>query len=119
VTKANIAKIEPSDGLEHLRPETRAWVDEIEDGWALDARHRILLVTAAEAYDRFSAAREFLDEHGTTYLDRFEAPRLRPEVTVERDARLAFSRLVAQLELSDDVPLAGPLALRPRRKGHR
>jgi hypothetical protein len=115
VTKASIAKIEPVDGLGHLRPETRAWVAAVEDGWALDARHRILLVTAAEAYDRYSAAREVLDEHGTTYIDRFEAPRLRPEATVERDARLAFSRLVAQLDLSDAVPLAGPLPLRPPR----
>ena len=63
-----------------------------------------LLQLACEAWDRGQQARETLDREGMTYQDRFNAPRLRPEAIIERDSRLAFARLLKQLELADEPP---------------
>jgi hypothetical protein len=55
------------------------------------------------------AAREAIATHGITYQDRFGAPRVRPEVAIERDARLAFARLIRALRL--DVEAGAPPGL--------
>ena len=100
----------------YLRPETREWWTYVVSNWALDEHHVRLLTLAAEAYDRAAEAREALGEHGLTYKDkRFDAPRLRPEVAVERDSRIGFARLVRDLNLDEESP-PSPLALRPYRK---
>lgn len=39
---------------------------------------------------------------GLTYEDRFKQPRVRPEVAIERDGRIAFARLVRELRLDVD-----------------
>ena len=39
-----------------------------------------------------------------TFIDRFGSPRTRPEVAIERDARLAFARLVRELDLDCEPP---------------
>ena len=100
---------------EHLRPATRAWWLRVVEGWSVDDHHVRLLTLAAEAWDRCEAARRVLDEQGISYVDRFGAPRARPEVAVERDSRLAFARLLRQLDLDAEPPPA-PLALRRRRR---
>lgn len=79
----------------------------------LGDHHVRLLTLAAQAWDRAEEAREALAEHGTTYTDRFGQPRARPEVAIERDARLAFARLLRELDL-DGEPAPAP---RPPRRG--
>jgi phage terminase small subunit len=75
--------------------------------YELEPHHLRLLQLAGEAWDRSQQAREALDQHGMTFDDRFGAPHARPEVAIERDARLAFARLVRELDLDVDTP-AGP-----------
>ena len=82
--------------------------------WPLDDHHVRLLTLAAEAWDEAATAREAIAEHGLTYTDRFQAPRPRPEVVIERDAAFRFARLVRQLDLDAEIPVS-PLAL-PRRR---
>jgi hypothetical protein len=53
----------------------------------------------AEARDRQQQAREAVAEYGAVYEDRFGQPRARPEVGMERDCRLAFARLLRELNL--------------------
>ncbi len=43
-------------------------------------------------------------KHGTTYDDRFGAPHARPEIGIERDARLAFVRCLRELGLDVSEP---------------
>jgi hypothetical protein len=78
--------------------------------YELQAHHVRLLQLAGEAWDRAAGAREALAEHGTVFVDRFGAPRARPEVAIERDARVAFARLLRELQLD----VAAPDAPRPR-----
>ena len=94
----------------HLAESTRTWFAQVISEYELEPHHIRLLTLAAESWDRCAQAREILDREGITYIDRFEAPRMRPEVSVERDCRLAFARLVRELDLDTE---ATPEAVRP------
>lgn len=106
---------------EHLRPVTAEWWQSIVDDYALESQHVRLLTLAAEAWDRTQQAREALAEHGLTFTDRFDQPRARPEVAIERDNRIAFARLIRELALDVTEPeearppmIAGNSQLRTR-----
>ena len=71
----------------HLKAPTKRWWKSVVDGYALEPHHVRLLTVAVEACDRCQQSREALQEHGLTYMDRFEQPRSRPEVAIERDSR--------------------------------
>ena len=83
---------------------------DIVAAYELESHHLRLLQAACESWDRLQAARVVLDRDGISYVDRFNAPRARPEVAVERDAKVSFARLVRELNL-DGAP--GPDAPRP------
>lgn len=83
----------------HLAVPTRQWFSAVLAEYALEPHHVRLLTLAAEAWDRGVMAREALAEHGMTYLDRFDQPKSRPEIAVERDSRVAFARLLRELGL--------------------
>lgn len=83
----------------HLSDESREWWDRLVQDYDFASGELRLLQSACEAWDRQQQARAALDEHGTTYTDRFDQPRARPEVGIERDCRLAFARLVRELNL--------------------
>ena len=102
----------------HLRAKTRRWFTSVCSNYELEEHHLRLLTLASEAWDRCEQARQILDREGLTYDDRFGAPRARPEITVERDSRLAFSRLVRELDLDVAPPVEGsrPPALRSIRR---
>lgn len=87
----------------HLRAATRRWVDGVVENYVLEPHHLRLLVLAGEAWDRCTAAREAIAENGLTCEGRFGA-KARPEVAIERDSRLAFARLVRELNLDADPP---------------
>jgi P27 family predicted phage terminase small subunit len=58
-----------------------------------------VLSLACQAQDRYADARRAIDEHGTTFNDRWGQVKVRPEVLVERDSRQAVARLLKQLGL--------------------
>src|ERR1700704_2344311 len=102
----------------HLRPETRRWWRDVLERYELEKHHRMLLQRAAEAWDRGEDAPEALAINGITFLDRFGCPRSRPEIAVERDSRIAFARLIRELDLDIDGPsLSRPPALDSNRRG--
>lgn len=69
-----------------------------------DAHQLEILGVACEAWDRKEEARKALDELGTTFIDRFEQPKARPEVRVELANRAAFIQALRELGL-DGAPL--------------
>ncbi len=98
----------------HLHPPTKKWWASVVGEFELQAHHIRLLTLAAEAHDRCSDARDVIAEQGPYYLNRFSEPRSHPAVAVERDSRLAFARLMRELDL-DGAP--EPEARPPRIPG--
>jgi phage terminase small subunit len=88
----------------HLRRATREWYTNVCATYELEQHHLRLLQLAGEAWDRAEQAREALAEHGLVFDDRFGQPHARPEIAVERDARLAFARLIRELDLDAEPP---------------
>jgi hypothetical protein len=97
----------------HLIPDTQKWFQQVAQDYELQDHHLRLLTLAGEAWDRCNEAREILKRDGMTYLDRFNQPRARPEVSIERDSRIAFARLLRELNLegdeSPDIPRSSGL----------
>ena len=81
---------------DYLRPETRQW---FASDYELSPHHVRLLTLAAEAWDRGQQARELLAEEGITVPGR-EGSKPHAGISIERDARISFARLIAQLSLS-------------------
>jgi len=102
----------------HLAPATRAWFTEVAGEYLLEEHHVRLLLLACESWDRCVAAREALARHGLVFSDRFGCPRTRPEVAVERDSRIAFARLLRELDLDVAPPPepGRPPAIRSNRR---
>lgn len=95
----------------HLAPATRRWWRSVVESYVLEEHHVRLLTLAAECWDRTQQARAALATVGSlTFDDRHGRPVLRPEVGVERDSRLAFARLLRELDLDVEGP---PAASRP------
>src|SRR5882672_6190490 len=90
----------------HLSDITRRWWQSVLAEYALEPHHLHLLKLACEALDRAEQARQALATNGTTYTDRFGAPRLRPEVSIERDSRLSFARLCRELDLDTETAVS-------------
>jgi hypothetical protein len=99
---------------DHLAPPTVAWVASVQDAYVLEEHHVRLLLLAASAWDEAEAARETIAAEGAIYRDRFGAPRPHPAVKIEHDARIAFARLVRELDLDDET---APCDSRPPRIG--
>ncbi len=91
----------------HLQPATAKWWRKVIDDYLLEPHHIRLLTLAATTWDRAEQARSVLDAQGLTYLDRFDAPRARPEVAIERDSRTGFARLIRELDLDVEAPNEG------------
>src|SRR3954454_14425446 len=88
----------------HLRNPTKKWFEGVLVAYELEAHHVRLLQLAAESWDRAEQAREALAAHGLTFTDRFDCPHARPEVAIERDSRVAFARLIRELDLDVEPP---------------
>lgn len=87
----------------HLKPPTRRWWSSVVAEYELEEHHRKLLTLAAEAHDRCTEARETIAATGAYFLNFHGEPRAHPAVAVERDCRIAFARLMRELDL-DGAP---------------
>src|SRR4030042_578428 len=85
----------------HLKSSTKKWFREIIETYELESHHVKLLTLAAEAWDRCQDARKAITKHGSVFIDKFGQPKARPEIAIERDARIAFARLLRELNLSE------------------
>lgn len=88
----------------HLARATAKWWRAVVQRYEMDPHHLRLLQLACEAWDRCEQARKALTDHGMTYTDRFGQPRARPEVAIERDSRIGFTRLLRELALDVEAP---------------
>lgn len=85
---------------EHLTGDAAAFWRRVQADYAIDDAAGLRLLTlAAEALMAAEAARVAIAEHGQTYIDRFGAPRPRPEVSIQRNAMVTFARLTREMGL--------------------
>jgi len=88
----------------HLAATTRRWFSDVLESYELEDHHVRILTLAGESWDRGQQARAVLDRDGLTYMSRFDEPRARPEVAIERDCRISFARLIRELGLDTEPP---------------
>lgn len=97
----------------HLKAKTQEWCKGVVDDYEIEEHQFRILINAGEAWDRKEQAREALDEYGLTYMDRFDAPRTRPEVAIEHNSSIRFARCIRELGL----PIGDPEQPRGPRVG--
>jgi P27 family predicted phage terminase small subunit len=96
----------------HLSAAMKQWWDAVNRDFALDPHHLLLLQGAAEAWDRTQEAGAVLRAEGISIPTADGGKKQHPAVNVERDSRLAFARLVRELDLDCEAPPERP-AWRP------
>lgn len=104
----------------HLSDPTRAWWRSVVRDYALEPHHMRLLQAAAECWDRLQEARELLARDGLVIEGREGGMRPHPAAAIERDSRIAFARLVRELDLDVEPPAAAarrPPPLTSNRRG--
>lgn len=87
-----------------LRPETKRWWRQIVSDYELESHHLRLLTLAALAWDRAQQATEEIKATGAYVRDRYGCPKQHPALTIERDNRILFARMLRELDL-DGEPL--------------
>jgi phage terminase small subunit len=103
---------------EHLAAPTANWWVNVQTDYELEPHHIRLLTLACEAFDRTQQAREIIGRDGPVIVTD-HGMKAHPAVAIERDSRLAFARLVRELDLDSEPPpdRARPPALRSNRRG--
>jgi len=99
-TKKNSEQEPPA----HLSQSMRRWWRDLNATFDFEAHQYKVLRVACEAYDRAQQARAVLAKKGLTFVDRFGSPKPRPEIGIERDARISFVRCLRELALSEQPP---------------
>jgi phage terminase small subunit len=100
----------------HLRLETKAfWISTVKD-YELEPHHIKLLTGACEAWDRASEAREAINKASAYFTNRHGEIKPHPGLSVERDSRSLFARLIRELNLTADDPTEGYTRV-PRLRG--
>lgn len=104
----------------HLSGEVAAWWREVCRDFDMEPHHLRLLQAACEAWDRMQQAREAVAQRGITFTAANGDIKTNPAVTIERDARIAFARLVRELDLDAEGPAdhRRPPALGSNRRGN-
>ena len=100
----------------HLAPETRTWFEHVATSYHLEPHHLRLLQLAAESWDRCQQARKAIARDGLTVPS---GARAHPAIAIERDSRLAFARLIRELDLDAEPPASlrnGPPPLHSNRR---
>jgi P27 family predicted phage terminase small subunit len=85
----------------------------VQEHFALEPHHEVILRQACEALDRAEGARARIATEGLTVKDRFGVDRAHPLLATERDSRAAFLRALAALGL--DIEAVGGIGRSPGR----
>jgi P27 family predicted phage terminase small subunit len=89
---------------DHLSKEAKRWWASVVADYELEPHHLHLLQAACEAWDRCQQAREVVSREGITFRTANGDVRTHPAVTIEKDARIVFARLVRELDLDAEPP---------------
>ena len=98
-TRMAFAEAKRPDPPPHLSKKMKEFWSGVFELNNLQSHETLILVKACEAFDRPEQARRILKRQGLTYEDRFDQPRSRPEVAIERDSKALFAKLLGQINL--------------------
>ena len=96
-TAASLLTDTSDPGKPRLTESGRKLISDIESQWALTPASRALLELAAHSVSIAERASAIIEVEGTTYINRFSAPVLRPEVSVLEKANAAAAGALAKL----------------------
>lgn len=103
----------------HLSPEaSRFWRETVAE-FDLRPHHMLLLGAACDQIDLIAAAREAVAGHGgLTIKDPHGRTTAHPAVAIQRNATIALSRILRELDLDTpaELPFDRPPALRSNRR---
>jgi phage terminase small subunit len=102
----------------HLSEAMQTWWKQVLADYDLDHHHLHLLECAADSWDRMVEARETLAREGLTVSTKSGTKR-HPCADIERDSRLAFARLLRELDLDADPPKEPPVWRPPAIRSNR
>jgi len=88
----------------HLSEAMQTWWRQVMADYALDAHHLRLLECACDSWDTMTRAREEVRAEGLTVPGPGGSRRRHPAVTIENDSRIAFARLLRELDLDCEPP---------------
>jgi P27 family predicted phage terminase small subunit len=103
---------------QHLSEAMQAWWRQVMVDYALDPHHLRLLEACADAWDRMTQARDVLREEGLT-VETKHGTKKHPAADIERDSRLAFARLLRELDLDCEPPKEPPVWRPPAIRSNR
>jgi P27 family predicted phage terminase small subunit len=86
----------------HLSADAKKWWREVVETYELESQHLRLLALAAEAWDRCQQARRIVSKEGLVVRDRHGTPKRHPAALAEENARLAFVRVLRELDLEGE-----------------
>jgi phage terminase small subunit len=99
--------------------------DEMKNFWRttvadydLQSHHLLLLQSAADAWDRMVQARTTIAEEGLV-IEGANGKRQHPCIAIERDSRIAFSRILREMDLDEPMPAPGPYHRPPAIRSNR
>jgi phage terminase small subunit len=84
---------------EHLSVESQRFWLGVTANFDVEPPDVLILTQACELWDTKERARKVLETEGLTYVDRFGAPRPRPEHKIAHDSKLAFLKCLSALGL--------------------
>ena len=92
----------------HLSPRIKKWWRSVTAEFELDEHHVLSLQNACELWDRAQDARRIVEAEGGIVRDRFGMSRENPASKLERDSKIAFSRILRELALDVEGPEETP-----------
>jgi len=92
----------------HLSKESLEWSQRIFETYELELHHVKLLTSAAECLDRIAECRTAIKRDGVFFKDRFQNIKPHPALQEERNHRIAFAKLVRELNLSEEPAESRP-----------
>jgi P27 family predicted phage terminase small subunit len=116
VEPALLAELPPPP--DHLSAAMQAWWRRAVADYDFDAHHLLMLEAACDAWDRMVQARTTISAEGLT-VETANGKKQHPAVNIERDSRIAFSRLVRELDLDCPPPRPGPYMPPPAIRSNR
>ncbi len=103
ITRATV-KSNTRDAPRYLSKTSRKFYGMILDNYELEPHHLQLLVMACECLDEKEAARVAVAKDGPSFTDRYGQVREHPMVSMGRQARLQYARLIRDLGLDLENP---------------